>query len=187
MEGWLSVYRQLLDNPIVCKDSDYLAVWMYLLLNATHKNMKTVFEGKKITLKPGQLITGRKAIHEKFENISESKIQRILKKFEIEQQIEQRTTTKNRLITIKNWNKYQVSEQQNEQLANNKRTTNEQQVNTNNNVNNDNNIYLYLFNKYRVENRQNFSEYMKKTRELRNDEKWDLLTKEEQVKIISEI
>lgn len=53
--------------------------------------------------------------------------------------------------------------------------------------NNDNNIYLYLLNKYKVESRQNFSEYMKKVKELRNDEKWDLLTKEEQVKIISEI
>ena len=38
-------------------------------------------------------------------------------------------------------------------------------MNTNNN---DNNIYLYLFNKYKVENRRSFSEYMKKTKELRD-------------------
>lgn len=50
-----------------------------------------------------------------------------------------------------------------------------------------NNIYLYLYNKYKVENRKNFNEYMTKTRELRNDEKWDELTKEEQQKLLSEL
>lgn len=183
MEGWISTYRKILENPIVCKDSDYFAVWMYLLLNATHKESPAIFNKKKIILKKGQLITGRKTIAEKFD-ISESKVQRILKTFEIEQQIEQQTCSRNRLISIINWNEYQQSEQRIEQPVNNERTTNEQPVNTNNN---DNNIYLYLFNKYKVENRRSFSEYMKKTKELREDEKWDLLTKEEQTRLMSEI
>lgn len=183
MEGWISTYRKILENPIVCKDSDYFAVWMYLLLNATHKESPAIFNKKKIILKKGQLITGRKTIAEKFD-ISESKVQRILKTFEIEQQIEQQTCSQNRLISIINWNEYQQSEQRIEQPVNNERTTNEQPVNTNNN---DNNIYLYLFNKYKVEDRRSFSEYMKKTKALREDEKWDLLTKEEQTRLMSEI
>lgn len=183
MEGWISTYRKILENPIVCKDSDYFAVWMYLLLNATHKESPAIFNKKKIILKKGQLITGRKTIAEKFD-ISESKVQRILKTFEIEQQIEQQTCSRNRLISIINWNEYQQSEQRIEQPVNNERTTSEQPVNTNNN---DNNIYLYLFNKYKVENRRSFSEYMKKTKALREDEKWDLLTKEEQTRLMSEI
>lgn len=183
MEGWISTYRKILENPIVCKDSDYFAVWMYLLLNATHKESPAIFNKKKIILKKGQLITGRKTIAEKFD-ISESKVQRILKTFEIEQQIEQQTCSQNRLISIINWNEYQQSEQRIEQPVNNQRTTNEQPVNTNNN---DNNIYLYLFNKYKVEDRRSFSEYMKKTKALREDEKWDLLTKEEQTRLMSEI
>ena len=183
MEGWISTYRKILENPIVCKDSDYFAVWMYLLLNATHKESPAIFNKKKIILKKGQLITGRKTIAEKFD-ISESKVQRILKTFEIEQQIKQQTCSRNRLISIINWNEYQQSEQRIEQQVNNERTTSEQQVNTNNN---DNNIYLYLFNKYKVENRRSFLEYMKKTKALREDEKWDLLTKEEQTRLMSEI
>lgn len=183
MEGWISTYRKILENPIVCKDSDYFAVWMYLLLNATHKESPAIFNKKKIILKKGQLITGRKTIAEKFD-ISESKVQRILKTFEIEQQIKQQTCSRNRLISIINWNEYQQSEQRIEQQVNNERTTSEQLVNTNNN---DNNIYLYLFNKYKVENRRSFLEYMKKTKALREDEKWDLLTKEEQTRLMSEI
>lgn len=134
-KGWVTFHRKMLKNPVVCKDSDYFAVWCYLLLNATHKDLKMFFKGEVITLKPGQLITGRKSIADQF-NISESKVQRILKTFEIEHQIEQQASNKNRLITIVNWNLYQEYEQQNKQQVNNKRTASEQQVNTNNNDNN---------------------------------------------------
>nr|WP_308743235.1 hypothetical protein [uncultured Anaerocolumna sp.] len=139
MDGFIKLHRKILDNPIVCKDSDYFSVWSYLLLNATHKEMPALFKGKRIELKPGQLITGRKAISTKF-NIHESKVQRVLKKLEIEQQIEQQTSNENRLITILNWNEYQSIEQQIEQPVNNERTTSEQQVNTNKNDKNDKNI-----------------------------------------------
>lgn len=138
MEGWISLYRKVLDNPIVCKDADHFTVWVYLLLSATHKEYPALFKGEKIMLKPGQLITGRKSIAEKFK-ISESKVTRILDNLKNEHQIEQQTSNKNRLISIVNWDKYQNSEHQIGQRVNNKRTTSEQQVNTNNNVNNNNN------------------------------------------------
>lgn len=129
------MHRKMLDNPVVWKDSDHLAVWIYLLLNATHKDMDVLFKNKRITLKPGQLITSRKSIAKKMD-ISESKVHRVLKMLEIEQQIEQQTSNKNRLITIVGWNEYQSCEQQIEQQVNNNRTTSEQQVNTNKNIKN---------------------------------------------------
>jgi len=124
MQGWISLHRKILSNPVVCKDSEYFSVWCYLLLNATHDSHDTMFNGKRITLGKGQLITGRKAISSQFK-INESKVQRILKKLETEQQIEQQTGNKNRLVTVLNWNDYQES--------NNKTTSTEQQVNTYNN------------------------------------------------------
>lgn len=135
MEGWVKWHRKVLDNPIIMKDKDYFAIWGYLLLKATHKKYDTIFKGKRITLKPGQLIVGRKSIAQILK-IDESKVQRILKTFENEQQIEQQTTSQNRLISIVNWNEYQESEQQNEQQVNNDCTTSEQRVNTNKNVKN---------------------------------------------------
>lgn len=138
-DGFVKIYRKMLDNPVVCKDNDYFRVWIYLLLNAMHKESSVMFNGEKITLNPGQLITGRKLISGKCK-VSESKVHRILKAFENEQQIKQQTTNKNRLITILNWHKYQFNEQQTEQQMNNNRTTNEQQVNTNKNVKNDKNV-----------------------------------------------
>ena len=39
--GWIKLHRKTLDNPIVMKDTDHLAVWMWLLLNATHSDHET--------------------------------------------------------------------------------------------------------------------------------------------------
>jgi hypothetical protein len=136
--GWIKLHRKVLDNPVACKDSDHLAVWNYLLLNATHKEYATMFCGKKVVLKPGQLITGRKSIANKFK-ISESKVERILKRFKNEQQIEQQTSPSSRLISIISWDDYQSTEQPSEQPVNNDRTTTGQRVNTNKNVKNNKN------------------------------------------------
>lgn len=134
MEGYIAAHRKMLDNPTVCKDADHFAVWMYLLLNAVYKPTDVMFHGERITLQAGQLTTGRKKIAEHF-GISESKVQRILKRFEIEHQIEQRTDRQCRLITIVSWGEYQISEQRNEQQVNNDRTTTEQRVNTKEEIN----------------------------------------------------
>lgn len=131
-KGWIKFHRKTLENPIVCKDSDHLALWIYLLAHATHTEYDAIFKNKRITLKPGQLLTGRKSIGT-FLKVNENKVQRILKAFENEQQIEQQTSNQNRLISILNWDLYQSSEQQSEQQVNNKRTTSEQRVNTNKN------------------------------------------------------
>lgn len=139
MDGYVKLHRKLLENPIVCKDADYLSVWVYLLLDATHTNRSALFKGDRITLIPGQLITGRKIISKKL-CIDENKVQRILKKFETEQQIKQQTGNKNRLITIVNWDKYQIGEQQIAQQMNNNCTTDEQQVNTNKKEKKDKNV-----------------------------------------------
>ena len=138
MEGWIKVYRQMLDNPIVCKDSDHIAVWIYLLLNATHTEYDTLFKGKRTTLQKGQLITGTISISKKLK-INKDKVQRILKRFEIDKQIEQQTSNKNRLITILNWDKYQIVDKQfDKQMINNCKTT-DKQVITNKNIKNNKN------------------------------------------------
>lgn len=127
-EGYVKVYRKLLCNPIVMKDTEHIAVWLYLILTATHKNKKALFGNEEIILKCGELITSRGTLATELK-IKESKVERILKTFENAQQIGQQTNSQGRLISIKKWSMYQnVSND-----SNNKRTTREQQVDTNNN------------------------------------------------------
>lgn len=180
MEGWIKIHRKMLDNPIICKDSDYLAVWIYLLLNATHKEIPALFKKEKIILQPGQLLTGRKSISKQLK-ISESKIYRIINDFKSEQQLEQQTSNKNSLITILNWNRYQETEQQNEQQMNNKRTTSEHKQECNN-------IYLILFNKYKAKiEGQKFGERIKVLNQLKNEIDYKTLSLDEQDELFNKL
>lgn len=147
MPGYIKLHRQTLENPVVCKDGDHLAIWVYLLMKATHKELPHIFKGEKITLEPGQFTTARNLIANDL-HISESKVQRVLKCFEIEQQIEQRMSNEKRLITVLNWRKYQESEQPSEQQVNSDRTASEQPVNIQQeckNKKNDKNDKKYIF------------------------------------------
>lgn len=131
-EGWVKLYRKILDNPIVMKDCEYLGVWIYLLLNATHKEIPVIFNGKKKILKEGQLITGRKKISNELK-IDESKTKRILLELENDHQIDRQRGAKSSLISIINWERYQQDDQQNDQQMTSNRPANDQQMTTNKN------------------------------------------------------
>lgn len=129
-EGYIKLHRCALGS-IWAKQPDFMAVWVYCLLRANYKAADVITEwGGMIHLEPGQFITSRLKISEQT-GVQESKVERILNIFKSEQQIEQQNRGKFRVITVCNWSKYQIDEQQNEQQVNNRRTTSEQQVNTN--------------------------------------------------------
>ena len=113
--GWICLHRKLLEHPLF-KDSQFIHVWLHLLLNATHKPMKAWFKGKSITLNPGQLITGRFSIS-KVTGVHSSKVQRVLKVLKIDHQIEQQAGNVSSLITIVNWDKHQKIDHQIDQPA----------------------------------------------------------------------
>ena len=127
MQGWVKIHRQLKEKAYY-KDSEFVHLWLHLLLCANHCNGEYLNGYEIVKLQKGQFVTGRKKLSLET-GISESKIERILKVFESEQQIEQQMNSRNRLISIVSWDKYQQTEQQ----MNSKRTASEQQVNTNNN------------------------------------------------------
>lgn len=104
--GWIKVHRKMRKNPVVCKDSDHIAVWLFLLLGATHNEQTATFRGKNITLLPGQLVTTQKEISDEFD-IEPSKVKRVLKLFENDNLIDKQTDMHKSLITIRNWGVYQ--------------------------------------------------------------------------------
>lgn len=183
MEGWIRLHRKILDNPIVCKDSETFSIWLYLLLNATHQEVPAIFKGEKITLKKGQLITGILSISKKL-LINKDKVQRTLKCFEIDKQIEQQTSNRNRLITILNWETYQSSDNQNDkQMINKCETTDKQNDNKQEcNIQEcNNNIYLFLYKEYSAKIQgKNFYEILKIIGELKRRKDYQQLSNKEQ-------
>lgn len=127
MRGFIKVHRKIWDNPIVTKSPEHLAVWIYLLTHAAYQDTDTIWQGKRYTLHAGQLITGRVKIASQI-GVDQHKVERILKIFEGEQQIEQQVNRQGRLISIVAWHRYQISEQQSEQRVSNERATSEQQM-----------------------------------------------------------
>jgi len=133
MLGWIKLHRRLAESSIY-HDSRLVHLWIHLLMKANHKPNKFLFNGEEITVKNGQLITGRKTLSAELK-MPESKIQTGLKLFEKLHMIEQQTNSRNRLVSVVSWHTYQEGEQQ----TNNKRTANEQQTNTNKNEKNEKN------------------------------------------------
>lgn len=143
--GWIKIHRKIKQKGYY-KKSEYIHLWIHLLLEANHDEKEFMWNGELIKVLPGQLITGLRSLQSET-GIKRSTVDRILKMFENETQIEQQITTKFRLITIKNWEEYQKVETQNETQTGHKWDTSGTQVGTNKNeknYKNEKNIYTTL-------------------------------------------
>lgn len=132
--GWFKFHRQIFDNPICTKDSEYFFVWCYLLNEAGYEEKKVLFKNEEIILEKGQLLITVKSISDELK-IDESKVNRILKKLESEKQIERQTSNKSTVVTIVNWQRYQSDEKQNDKQITNKCQTSEEQMTNNQKTN----------------------------------------------------
>ena len=177
-KSYIKLFRKLLNSPIF-ENEKALKIWIWCLLKATHKERLQLVGQQEVNLEKGQFVFGRKKASEEL-RMTESTIYKYIKLLEKLRMINVKSNNKFSVVTVEKWEEYQIEELKD----NNKVTTEEQQSNTNKNVKN---IYLYLLNKYRRENRKDFNEYMKKMRELREDPQYELLTFEEQNKITAEI
>lgn len=132
MSGFIVLHRKMnkwewAQKPLT------LALFIHLILNANHKDQ----EWQGITVKRGQIITGRKKLAENT-GLSERQVRTALNHLKATKEVTITTTKKYSIISITNYNKYQDYDQQNA----NKRPTSDQQATTNNN---DNNINKYSY------------------------------------------
>ena len=122
-QGWIKLHRKLQQKGFY-KKSEYVHLWVHLLLNANREEKEFMWNNNIIVIKKGQLLTGRESLA-KATGINPSTIENILRMFENEHQIEQQKTTKYRVITVLNWCEYQTTNNK----INNRVTTEEQQSN----------------------------------------------------------
>lgn len=153
MDGWLKLYRSILDSAVF-QDAEILKVWIWLLCNVAFEQHDTICYGKVINLKPGQIATGRKKIAQ-CTDLNENKVYRALTALKSLGNIEIKATNKYSIITVVNWDKYQEENGKRtsgEQQTNSKTTTEEQQSNSKTtqhkngkNVKKEKNIYICSF------------------------------------------
>lgn len=138
MQGWVSIHRKIMNNP-VWQDPKLLKLWMLCLLEASHKEHEQLVGRQVIKLLPGQFVTGRFSLAESYndgmkkaEKVNERTLWRWLKSLEDGGFLTINPTTKYSVVSISNWALYQTNDHQ----MSNKCPTNVQQVSTNNNGNN---------------------------------------------------
>ena len=134
MNGWIKLHRKLIESPVF-DNPDMLKVWLWCLLKASHKEHTHLVGLQTVNLQEGQFVFGRKKASVEL-NLSENKIYRLMKTLETLGNIDMNPNNKFTLVTVGNWRKYQVDQQENEQQIDNKQTTNRQQIDTNKNVKN---------------------------------------------------
>ncbi|MFA6393860.1 MAG: hypothetical protein WCW25_03250 [Patescibacteria group bacterium] len=193
--GWISYYRKSLANPIINRNKDSWCLWTKLLLIVAHRGYKTYFGGGECTVGSGQVVTTRKFLSELCD-IPESNIHRNLRLFEKVGMIIQKTTNKERLITIKNWSAYQKNTRKPRKGKDSDKITREHEgnneegksgknikksvdiplSNNTNNADNKNNINKHIDRFSKIKNYQSFYEFLVKYYGLN----------ERQAKVISE-
>lgn len=124
--GWIKIHRNILKNPWM-NNANVLGTWVYILLNVAYQPEDVVFEGKRITLQPGQ---GLFKFNEmaKILGIPKSTLYRVIELFKSEKQIEKQSSPRNTLVTVVNWEKYQVNGKQNGKQMGNKWETDGKQM-----------------------------------------------------------
>ena len=138
--GYVKVWRKIIDSGLI-QSPNTLAVFMHILLNASHKDIKVGTTTGIVELKRGQYISGRKQLARQLEQ-SERQIRTSLDRLINLQIMTIKTTNKYSIYVIENYNNYQDSDQQTKDTATNKRPANDQQTTTKqeckefNNVNN---------------------------------------------------
>ena len=139
--GWVKLYRSLLDWEWY-DDINTKVLFIHLLLKANHK--ERAYKG--MLIKRGELVTGRIVLSAEL-GLTEQQIRTSLTKLKSTNEITIKTTNKNSVVSIVNYDLYQdiENDQPTEQPTGNQRITNKQptdnqQVTTNKNVKNNKNV-----------------------------------------------
>ena len=149
--GWIKLYRCLLDDPLwQCSTNEQKVILVTLLLMANHAERKWQWQGRPYICRPGQMITSAQSIAEKAgPDISRQNVRTTLKRLEKMGFLTIQSTKVNTLITICNWEHYQAKPEWINQDANHPFTNDSpsfnQDLTTNKNVKNEKNaknIYM---------------------------------------------
>jgi hypothetical protein len=145
MQGWVKLHRCLAEKAIwKCSTPEQKTIFVTLLLMANHKENEWLWQGKEFKAEPGQFVTSIDSIKEAAgKGISTQNVRSALGKFQKLEFLTNVSTKTGRLITILNWEKYQVADDEGNKDTNKEVTKSQQtgnkEVTPNKNDKNDKN------------------------------------------------
>lgn len=111
MDGWVKIHRKIRDNWI-WDNTDYLKAWMDLIFRANYDDSRMLFDGEIKELKRGQFVTSIRKLSEAW-GWSKDRTLKFLRLLEADNMIKKDSDTKRTLITIENYEFYQVNQDTN--------------------------------------------------------------------------
>lgn len=143
-QGWVKLHRKILEDELwIDCTPEQKVIMMTLLMLANHDDKSWIWQGKKFSIKAGQLITSIESIRKiSGKNISSKNVRSALVKFEKYGFLANESAKTGRLITIANWAKYQSNDEEvarqeakrwqrgGKEVATNKNVKNEENINT---------------------------------------------------------
>ena len=111
--GWIAIHRCLTEKAIwQCSSPEQKVIMITLLMMANHRKKQWLWKGEKFDVKPGQFVTSIESIKKRAgKGISSKNIRSALSKFEKLEFLANKSAKTGRLITIVNWDKYQVEKE----------------------------------------------------------------------------
>jgi hypothetical protein len=140
--GYIKLWRKSLESN-TWNNQNVWRLWCWCLMKASYKRYKCLIGLQEIELMPGQFIFGRKKCSIET-GLSEQIVRSCLQTLKSTSNLTIKTTNKFSIITIINWDTYQVDETEfNQQITNNltnNQPTNNQQITTYKNIKNVKNL-----------------------------------------------
>lgn len=136
--GWVKLYRSSLQST-VWQDPTVWRVWSWCLMKANHEPNKFLFNREELVIEAGQFVTGIN-VGKKECKITAMQWRRAVDVLKLTNRVAIKTTNKFTIVTIINWDKYQLISKQDNKRITNKEQTNSKRITTNNKDNKDNNI-----------------------------------------------
>lgn len=111
-KGWIKLHRKIQDCFIwTDKPYDKARAWVDLLLLTTHSDKKLIIDGNIVVIHRGSYMTSREKLAQKW-GWSVGKVDRFLSLLKREEMITTDSTPKGTVVTIVNYNEYQVADLQ---------------------------------------------------------------------------
>lgn len=132
-QGWVRFYRKSIDSTVFENPTVWF-VWSWCLLKANHQKNKFPFNGTDIEILPGQFIFGQNRALSELRTLTPQRLRTAIKYLKSTSRLTIKSNNKFSIITILNWDNYQVDNKQNNKPLTNEQQTTNKPITTNKNV-----------------------------------------------------
>lgn len=109
MSGWFAMKRGITKHHVFKGHPERMAIWMWLLDNAAWKDCQHDIGGQSVTVPRGSVSASERRISQEV-GVGRQVVRTFINRLLAEKMIEQKLTHGRTMITLCNWDKYQVSQ-----------------------------------------------------------------------------